>query len=86
MVAIDDDLDEELLSEVARVTEGRYFRASSLQELKDIYDTINGLEKSELKLPDMVSRVDLYHWPLAAAALLLVFDLVLSNTWLLRWP
>lgn len=86
MVRIDDDLDEDLLAEIARVGEGRYFRATSLKELRAIYETIDRLEKSKVKLPDLVSRKDLYHVPVALALLLLAAEAALSATWLLRWP
>jgi Ca-activated chloride channel family protein len=86
MVTIDDDLDEDLLDQIARMTDARYFRATSLKELREIYATIDKLEKSQVKLPDVVSRDDRYRFPVAAAALLLLLEAVLSNTWLLRWP
>jgi len=86
MVPIDDDLDDDLLDSIARETDGRYFRATSLQELKEVYATIDKLEKSDVKLPDIVSRDDRYRAPVLAAALLLLCEVSLANTWLLRWP
>ncbi len=86
MVQIDDDLDDDLLAEIARETDGRYFRATSLKELRDVYATIDKLEKSKVKLPDIVSRDDRYRLPALLAALLLLAEAGLSNTWLLRWP
>ncbi len=86
MVRIADDLDEETLAEVARITDGRFYRAESLQQLKEIYAAIDSLEKSEVKLQSSVSFDDLYRWPLGAAALLLFLELSLSNTLFLRWP
>jgi Ca-activated chloride channel family protein len=86
MVPIDDDLDEDQLDAIARAADGRYFRAQSAAELKEIYATIDKLEKSDVKLPDVVSRNDRYHAPVLAAALLLLCEISLANTWLLRWP
>ena len=86
LVTIEDDLDEDLLTEIARMTDGRYFRATNLQELRQIYATIDKLEKSKVKLPDVVSRNDLYRYPVLAAALLLLLEALWANTWLLRWP
>ncbi|MBI4375606.1 MAG: VWA domain-containing protein [Elusimicrobia bacterium] len=86
LVRIDDDLDEDLLSEIARITDGRFFRATNRKELRRIYDEIDALEKSEVKLPDLLSRRDVYHWPALSAALLLLLQAALSNTRLLRWP
>lgn len=86
LVPIEEDLDEDLLGEVANLTEGRYFRATNLRELREIYDAIDKLEKSSVKLPDIVSHDDIYRGPVLAAALLLLLEAALSNTWLLRWP
>jgi hypothetical protein len=39
-----------------------------------------------VKLPDLIYRTDLYRTPALGAALLILLELVLTNTWLLRWP
>jgi Ca-activated chloride channel family protein len=86
MVPLGEDLDEETLSEVARLTEGKYFRATNLRELKSVYDEIDRLERSSVRLPENVARTDLYHLPVLAAVLLLLLEAALSQTVLLRWP
>ncbi len=43
------EIDEELLNEIADVTGGRYFRATNNKKLKEIYDEINKLEKTEIE-------------------------------------
>lgn len=86
MVRIEEDLDEDLLAEIARLTDGRYFRAKNLKELREVYATIDQLEKSEIKRPDLVSREDLHTVPLVLALVLLMTEPVLAATWLLRWP
>lgn len=86
MMAIADDLDEETLSEVARLTGGEYFRARNLSELKAVYDKIDRLERSPVRLPENVAGVDLYHVPVLVAALLLLLESTLSQTVLMRWP
>lgn len=42
-------IDEELLKRIASITEGRYFRATDKESLIEIYDIIDGLEKSEIE-------------------------------------
>lgn len=86
MVRITDDLDEESLSEIARIGGGKYFRATNLKELRDIYAEIDRLEKSTVKLPDIVSHADLYRYPVAWACGLLLLELALSSTLFFRWP
>ena len=43
------EIDEELLNEIADVTGGTYFRATDNKELKEIYNEINKLEKTEIE-------------------------------------
>lgn len=43
------EIDEDLLKDIARTTGGQYFRATSTTRLKEIYDEINKLEKTEIE-------------------------------------
>jgi Ca-activated chloride channel family protein len=86
MVPVSEDLDEDTLLEIARVTNGKYWRATNLKELRAVYAEIDRLEKSRLKLPETISRADLYYAPVLAAALLLLAELALAEGLLLRWP
>ena len=47
---MDVEIDEQTLQEIASQTGGRYFRATDRQKLKEIYDEINTLEKSEVEM------------------------------------
>ena len=42
-------IDEELLKRIASNTGGKYFRATDKESLIQIYDIIDGLEKSEIE-------------------------------------
>lgn len=86
MVRTDEDLDEELLAEVARITGGRSWRAADRGQLGEIFAAIDRLEKSALKRPPLVAVADFYPAPLAAAAALLLLESVLAATALLKWP
>ncbi len=46
---IESDLDELTLQAIAEATDGRYFRAEDLSDLRQIYDEINQLERSEVE-------------------------------------
>ncbi len=50
------ELDEESLSEVARITGGQYFRATASGELEDVYRVIDQLEPGE-QAPDTVRPI-----------------------------
>ncbi len=43
------EIDEELLKQIADVTGGQYFRATSTTKLGEIYDEINKLEKTDIE-------------------------------------
>jgi len=43
------EIDEDLLKDIALTTGGQYFRATSATKLKEIYDEINKLEKTEIE-------------------------------------
>ena len=43
------EIDEELLKEIAKVTGGKYFRATNNRKLKEIYKEIDKLEKTEVE-------------------------------------
>jgi len=85
-VPVTDDLDEELLAEIARLTDGKSYRARDGGELREIFAAIDRLEKSKVALPKIAAVGDLHSWPLGAALLLLLLESALSAGPLLRWP
>lgn len=85
-VPVTDDLDEELLAEIARVTDAKSFRAENGGELKQVFAAIDKLEKSKVALPKLAAVGDLHFWPLLLAALCLLLESALSAGPLLRWP
>ena len=44
------EIDETLLNQIAEMTDGRYFRATSTESLEQIYDEIDQLEKTEIEV------------------------------------
>ncbi|KKO46856.1 IMP dehydrogenase [Arsukibacterium ikkense] len=64
------DLDEQLLSQLAEQTGGRYFRARSLPELAQIYRLLDQLEPISRDSLTYRPQHSLLHWPLALALLL----------------
>lgn len=86
LVPIQDDLDDVLLTQVAEATGGRFYRAESVRELREIYSEIDRMEKVAIKRPETVSYKDLYPWLVIPALLLLTAEAALARTWLLRLP
>ncbi len=80
------DIDEDVLTDIATLTGGRYFRAVDNESLRDIYHEIDKLEKYIISVQNVSSKQELY-LPFAILALLLVFiELVLRRTWLRTIP
>ncbi|MEJ2466394.1 MAG: VWA domain-containing protein [Candidatus Thiodiazotropha sp.] len=64
--------DEETLKEIARITNGAYFRATDTEALEKIYQRIGELEKTEAESRTLYIPRPLYQWPLAFALLCLL--------------
>ena len=73
------DLDEQTLKDIAKLTDGQYFRAKDLKELNKIYAFIDELEPIEVDKDVVQPKKRLFHWPLTAV-LLLSLLLLLSMT------
>ncbi len=74
--------DEATLEEMAELTGGRYFRATSKDKLREIYGEIDQLERQKIET-NVAVRYQEKFYPLAwLAAGLLLLELLLANTWL----
>ena len=67
---IRNEIDEETLKAIAYQTNGQYFRANNMQKLKQIYEEIDRLERSEIEVKTYTRYQDLYGWFLIPAAIL----------------
>ena len=66
-------IDEEVLQEIAKMTDGRYFRATNNQKLKDIYQEIDELEKSKIEVREFSRKTEEYlKWAIIAGLVLLL--------------
>lgn len=83
---VDVDVDEGMLKKVASITGGRYFRATDERKLREIYQEIDRLEKTRVKVTEHSSHTEEYFLPLAAGCSLLVLSLLLGNTLLRTTP
>ncbi|GAB5518258.1 MAG: VWA domain-containing protein [Rhodothermales bacterium] len=80
------EIDEEMLQSVAEKTGGQYFRATNKDALEAVYEEIGELEKTKIQeqtYVDYEEKYALFLWP---AFLLLMLELLLSNTRLRRFP
>ncbi|MBH37709.1 aerotolerance regulator BatA [bacterium] len=72
-------LDEVTLKTIAKNTNGRYFRATDTNSLKDIYEHIDMLEKTKIKSKNYVSYYDYFPSLLMIISILILFELLLFN-------
>ena len=80
------DIDEDTLKKISDLTGGQYFRATDLESLKTIYKQIDEMEKSEVKVIDHSEYTELFHYFLIPGLLILLLEILLSNTTLRRIP
>lgn len=80
------ELDEETLTQVAELTGGYYFRATDSQSLSGIFERIDALERSEIKVRQHVLYAELFPFFLWPAAVLLVLEQLLRATWMRTIP
>ena len=73
------DLDEELLKKMASDTGGTYFRVKSSNDLKQVYDTINKIEPTEMDGQSIRPQKELFWIPLCCAMFLFFFGLYLKG-------
>jgi Ca-activated chloride channel family protein len=76
----DSEIDEETLQNIADLTGGLYFRAEDNEGLREIYDTINRLERSQIEVKTFTRYRELAVWLLIPAVLVLVIEILLRKT------
>lgn len=75
-----DTFDEATLQEIAKLTGGRFYRASSGAGLLKAFASIDRLEKTDVKRRTLQSYDELFPWPLGASVLLLTLGCLLNFT------
>jgi Ca-activated chloride channel family protein len=80
------EIDEDLLKSIAKETGGKYYRAASAEALKQVYDEIDQLEKTEIEITVYKRYRELYYWPLLAGVTLLLLLILVRSTLLRSLP
>jgi len=76
----------DVLARMAMLSNARFYRATNQRELRSIYEDIDRLEKTEVKMRRYTTYTPLFQWPLLAGLGLLALELVLVNTKYRRVP
>jgi Ca-activated chloride channel family protein len=74
------EIDEALLKEIAKETEGKYFRATDNNSLKEIYDEIDTLEKTKIEEFKYYNYQEKYRFFVFLGLGFLVLEFILRNT------
>ncbi|HHD81732.1 MAG TPA: VWA domain-containing protein, partial [Campylobacterales bacterium] len=73
------DFNPAVLQQISNETGGKYFSANTVERLKEIYQVINQLEKSEIKADKYVKKRYHFQYVLALALLFLLSYFILTN-------
>ena len=80
------NIDEEMLQEIARLSGGKYFRATNNRALREIYTEIDRLERTRVSVEEYRRVAEMFGPWLLAAILLIVLDALLSATIVRKVP
>ena len=72
-------IDEKTLEEIAKITDGKYFRATDKKSLEQIYKEIDKLEKSKIEVTEYKKKSEKFVLFALLAACLLLIEFLLSN-------
>jgi Ca-activated chloride channel family protein len=77
---MDVEIDEATLQQMANMTDGKYFRATSNKALEEIYAQIDQMEKTRIETKSFSKKQEEYLWFAIIAALSLLLEVVLRST------
>jgi len=80
------EIDEEMLKKIANITGGKYYHATDTETLRKIYDDINRLEKTEIEHFGYREYSELFYLFLIPALLILMIEILVSNTVFMKVP
>jgi len=80
------DIDEDTLTKIAEMTDGKYYRADNAERFQEIYADIDKLEKSEIETKKYTEYKELFAWFILAGVTVLLTEQVLKHTIMRRLP
>jgi Ca-activated chloride channel family protein len=81
-----EDLDEDVLQEIANMTGGKYYRADNSQRFQAIYAEIDKLEKTEAEVKKFAHHNELFAWLISPGLGVLLLEILLRHTVWRRLP
>ncbi len=86
MQSMEVKIDEDLLRQIAKMTDGRYFRAVNNMKLREVYKEIDKLEKSKIDVTEFRKKKEEFLLLVILATGLLALEIVLRNTYFRNIP
>jgi Ca-activated chloride channel family protein len=80
------DIDEETLTEMAKRTGGKYYRADNTDAMRKIYEEIDKFERTEMEVKRFQRYKEIFKWFVVAGMSLLGLEVILANTVWRRLP
>lgn len=80
------EIDEDLLQNIAGKTNGKYFRATDTEKLRQIYQEINEMEKTKIQVKEFTNYKELFVNYAGTGLALLILEILIFNTWLRKLP
>jgi Ca-activated chloride channel family protein len=74
------EIDEATLQQMANMTDGKYFRATSNKALEEIYAQIDQMEKTRIDTKSFSKKQEEYLWFAIFAAISLLLEVILRST------
>jgi len=74
------EIDEEVLQQIAGITDGQYFRATNNRALQNIYEKIDELEKTKIEITSYKNASELFYGWLGLGLLFILVELGISRT------
>ena len=80
------EIDEKVLNEVSKITDGKYFRATNNKKLEEIYKIIDTLEKTRIEVTSYRKAKELFYNWLGLGLLFILAELLVSKLYLKKLP
>lgn len=74
------EIDEDVLTQIADITGGKYFRATDKRSLERIYAEIGEMEKTKIEVKEFTRYTELFVPYLLIAILVFLLEMILANT------
>ena len=73
-------IDEDVLQQISKATDGKYFRATNNSKLKEIYAEIDQLEKTKIEVTEFRRHAEEFFPFALIAGMLLILEILLRYT------